>query len=432
MLRRFLPLFVIMGLCTAQAQIVLPPPVQLPRLPQVRLPVDVSRTVTDAVESVDPQKLVDLRGERISRLLHEHRDRVEADPRGAPMVRAEVVALSPSPEAVQRALAAGFVVVREQQLEGLELRTVVFRTPRRMSTRRALQRLRDLDPSGTYDFNHIYLESGGIGVAQPLPGTSAPVVLPAAATGLKVGLIDGGVQKTHPVFSAVPMYFFGCDGRPVPGEHGTAVASLLVGSTETFSGAAPRAQLYAADVYCGAPTGGAVDAIAQAFAWLARERVGVINVSLVGPANDMLERIVRSVLERGHIVVAAVGNDGPASPPLYPAAYAGVTGVTGVDGKRRVLLEALRGEQVDFAAPGADMLAASGTDGFSAVRGTSFAAPIVAGLLARELFKPDAAAAGRAMERLVSQAEDLGQRGPDAVYGRGFVAAAGSIVATTN
>src|SRR5207245_7526152 len=90
----------------------------------------------------------------------------------------------------------------------------------------------------------------------------------------------------------------------------------------------------------------------EAFGWLAREHVPVINVSLVGPPNAMLAAIVRDVLSRGYLVVAAVGNDGPAAPPLYPAAWPGVIGVTAVDARQRVLVEAGRGPQVKFAAPG--------------------------------------------------------------------------------
>src|SRR6201999_3074847 len=99
----------------------------------------------------------------------------------------------------------------------------------------------------------------------------------------------------------------------VPEAHGTAVASLMIGRSPRFHGAAPGSDLYAADVYCGLPTGGAVDAVADALAWLVRERVPVINVSLVGPPNAMLESVVRMVIARGHVVVAAVGNDGPAA-----------------------------------------------------------------------------------------------------------------------
>ena len=92
---------------------------------------------------------------------------------------------------------------------------------------------------------------------------------------------------------------------------------------------------------------------------------------------------------RGFLLVAAVGNDGPTAPPLFPAAYPDVVGVTGVDSKHKVLPEACRGEQVDFAAVGAGLVAADVGGGFSEIRGTSFATPIVAALLAGSLQSPD-------------------------------------------
>ena len=94
----------------------------------------------------------------------------------------------------------------------------------------------------------------------------------------------------------------------------------------------------------------------------------------------------------------------------------------GVDGRRRVLLEAVRGHQVDFAAPGIGLAAASIPELYVSVRGTSFAAPLVAGLLAVEMREPDKAAADRAIARLAAQAIDLGQRGVDTTYGHGLIA----------
>jgi subtilisin family serine protease len=218
---------------------------------------------------------------------------------------------------------------------------------------------------------------------------------------------------------------FGCGGQYMPNAHGTAVGSLLAGSAANFSGAAPRAELYAADVYCGSPTGGSVDEAAAAFGWMAQQRVAVVNVSLVGPRNALMERVVKTLVDRGYLIVAAVGNDGPAAPPLFPAAYPGVVGVTAVDAKHRVLLEACRGKHVEFAAPGADLIAAvqAQPDAFADVRGTSFAAPLVAGLLARELTEPDVAARDRIVAALAAKAEDLGARGRDDTYGVGLVAA---------
>jgi subtilisin family serine protease len=128
---------------------------------------------------------------------------------------------------------------------------------------------------------------------------------------------------------------------------------------------------------------------------------------------------------RGYLIVAAVGNDGPAAPPLYPAAWPGVVGVTAVDARHRVLAEAERGPQVKLAAPGADMAAALTPRGYAMVRGTSFAAPIVAGLLAQVLRSPDAAAAAEALSALERQAHHPGAPAPapDPAYGYGLVGA---------
>lgn len=400
----------------ARAQIGLPQ-VQVPNLPVLQTE-PLNGTVNGVLEQADPQRLRELRQLRIRSLLRTNRTVLEADPRGALIVRNEVVALSPTPEALDRARAAGFGIGRTRTLEGLDVAIVVLQAPTGMSTRRALQRLRESDPSGTYDFNHVYLESGEVVGAQT-PATSAPSA--SEAVGAKVGLIDGGVQRTHPVFTGVTVHEHGCAGGGIPSAHGTAVASLLVGQGDVFHGAAPGAELFAADVYCGLATGGALDSVAEAFAWLSREKVPVINISLVGPANVLLEQIIRVVTSRGHIVVAAVGNDGPSAAPLFPAAYPAVIAVTGVDAKQRVLLEACRGKHVDFSAPGANMSAAGMESPFGLVRGTSFAAPIVAGLLVRQVSTLNKEQAHTAVAALVAQATDLGAKGVDKIYGNGLV-----------
>lgn len=406
----------------SHAQIALPQ-VQLPDVPVVQAP-DVNRTVNGVLGAADTEQLRELRRLRVRDLLRANRAVLEADPRGAPMIRSEVVALSPTPAALELARAAGFEVSRTRTLDGLDASIVVLRAPPRMSTRRALRELRRADPGGVYDFNHLYIETGEVAVESPGTSQVQDPASVALAPKAKIGLIDGGVDRAHPVFSRSVIHEHGCESA-TPSAHGTAVASLIAGYAPDFHGAAPGAALYVADVYCGAATGGAVDAVADAFAWLSREQVPVINVSLVGPANRMLEQIVRIVIARGNIVVAAVGNDGPSAPPLYPAAYPGVVAVTGVDAKRRVLLEACRGPHVTFAAPGANMPAAmtpqiSGR-AYALVRGTSFAAPLIAGLLAAHLQQPDRANADAAIAALAAQAIDLGTRGQDKVYGKGLV-----------
>ncbi len=203
---------------------------------------------------------------------------------------------------------------------------------------------------------------------------------------------------------------------------GRRVASLLVGQGDVFHGAAPGAELFAADVYCGLATGGALDSVAEAFAWMSREKVPVINISLVGPANALLEQIVRVVTSsRDTLLLPLLVTTARVRHLYILLPMPEVVAVTGVDAKDRVLVEACRGKHVDFSAPGANMSAAGIEAPFGVVRGTSFAAPIVAGLLARQLGSINKAQADAAIAALISQATDLGARGVDKIYGNGLV-----------
>ena len=117
------------------------------------------------------------------------------------------------------------------------------------------------------------------------------------------------------------------------------------------------------------------------------------------------------------MIVAAVGNDGPAAPPSYPASYPGVLAVTAVDGRNRALIEAGRALHLDYSAPGADMLAANAAGQWKPVRGTSFATPLVAARASRAI----AERGSQWRAALDSEAFDLGRKGPDPVFGRGLI-----------
>ena len=378
------------------------------RLPALPLPVaPLSQTLTPVPAAVPAA----VRRAVVARLIGASHGLIEADPNGEPIVRHQILALSPSDAAMERARALGFVVLRQQGQDAAELRVVTLQIPPNLPAKKALRLLRDADPGATYDFNHIYTGAGRDETLAAAGESSSPSPL----TPIRIGLLDTGVDSAHPAFRDSIVHEWGCGEKPVPALHGTAVASLLV----THS----RAQLYAADVYCGLPTGGAVETILAALAWMENQRVAVINMSLVGPGNLLLERAVAVLVAHGHLIVAAVGNDGPAAPPLYPAAYPHVVGVTGVDPRHHVLFEAGQGPQVMFAAPGSDIGAANLAHGFSNVRGTSFAAPVVAQLLAGLVAVPDANSAQEALVALSKQAIDLGTPGRDSIYGFGLVGA---------
>jgi subtilisin family serine protease len=222
-------------------------------------------------------------------------------------------------------------------------------------------------------------------------------------------MVDGAVAVGHPAFarSAIEQRGFATTlGAAI--DHGTAVASLMVGNAPGFTGSAPGARLYAADVYGAGPTGGSAEAVVRALDWMASNRVPVINVSLVGPANLMLETAVRALRAKGELLVAPVGNDGPAAPPQYPASYPGVIAVTAVDAKGRLLPEAGRARHVEFAARGAGVTVARPDGGYDKVRGTSFAAPVVAGKLGQWLHEPDRAKSAQAIANLAARARKAG------------------------
>jgi len=368
-------------------------------------------------------------GARYERQMHAealqqgHRELLDFDPRGNLVVRNEIVGFGATAQGLANAQAAGFVIARRDALTGMDSNIVVLTAPQGMSARKALKRLRDIDPEAAYDFNHIYFSSAAGEVAGAAAIVQAPMSTPPSDDrdpARRIGLIDGGVDVSHAALRSLTARIHGCGGALIPSSHGTATASRLIAG---FNSAAPtaKADLYLADVYCGLPTGGSTDAVIQALAWLMQENVPVINVSLVGPPNALLQRAVGMATARGHLIVAAVGNDGPAAPPLYPAAYPGVIAVTGVDRADKVLIEAGHGKFIAFAAPGADIEAASLPSGSSPVRGTSFAAPIVASRLALLLERPDPVAAERAVAALVASAVDLGSPGRDSVYGYGCI-----------
>ena len=373
----------------------------LPVLRDAPLP----RRVVPLVSEFARAPLDQVRRLRAEQLLRAHADVVEADAQGQPVVRGQILAIAPDAAALAKARAAGFEVLSRDDLGGLGLATAVLAPPRGLSAAEALRRLQALDPQGRYDLNHLYLE-GGLATAGAVAAAGV-----RGASGGRVGLVDGGVGGRPARGVRLVQRAFAPGGAKATA-HATAVASLIAG---------PGTSLYVADVYGPTPTGGSAEAIAHGLAWLAENRVPVINVSLVGPPNRLLGAAVEALVARGHLVVAAVGNDGPAAPPLYPASYPGVVAVTGVDARRRVLPEAGRGSHVDFAAPGSDMAAAGLDGGFVSVRGTSFAAPVAARKLAQLIAAPDRVAAAKAVATLARDAVDLGAAGPDPVFGHGLV-----------
>ena len=158
--------------------------------------------------------------------------------------------------------------------------------------------------------------------------------------------------------------------------------------------------------------------LVKALDWLISSGVDVINISLAGPPNRLLEAALQRASESDVTILAAAGNGGPVAGPMYPAAYKTVVAVTAVDAKGQVFRLANRGDYLDIAAPGVGVRHARSGGGYASSSGTSFAVPFAATAVARlrQLQPGD-----NALELLCNTAEDLGPPGRDSIYGFGLL-----------
>jgi subtilisin family serine protease len=332
--------------------------------------------------------------------------------------RGEIIAMSSDTLLRRRAEALGLQVVQQEFLSSLNTTMYRISVPAASPIDGILARLRAQDPEGVFDRNHLYDRSASTTSSDPGALSHA---LTGSAKGVTVGLIDTGVDALHPALRGtnVQLNYFVDQSRELPETHGTAVVSLLV--SKDF-GMLPDAQLYVACVFYEDRRGGALSEardLIRALDWLMKLHVPVINMSLSGPPNEVLHVAIQRAVQAGHLIVAAVGNGGPASPPLYPAAYDGVIAVTAVDGGQRVYRRANRGAYVQLAAMGVDVVAAAPA-GTATYSGTSFATPYVAALAAMDYRALDPQKALEVKEGLQANALDLGKPGRDEVYGYGL------------
>ena len=146
--------------------------------------------------------------------------------------------------------------------------------------------------------------------------------------------------------------------------------------------------------------------------WLLQQQVSIINMSLSGPPNRVLEQALNRAAARNITLVASAGNEGPAAFPRFPAAYPAVIAVTAVDAQQQVYTRAAQGPHIELAAPGVGVRVAAGT-ATQPMSGTSVAAAMVSAVLAAQ--------PGPVRDRLPQQVRDLGATGPDPVFGLGLL-----------
>jgi hypothetical protein len=358
----------------------------------------VERAASEATREV--RQLAQDRVHAIDRLVRRNPEAIERDALGQPARRGEVLVIDAPEAELALARAAGFAVLGSETIEPLGLTVVRLSLPAGMPLARAEDAVARLLPSATVAPDSLHFQAGS--AAQ----LSVAATAQAGQRAAPVGMIDGAPGSNASVIAVRGF----AEGAPTPSNHGSAVASLLA--------SAGAGRIRVADVYGTDKAGGNALAIVRGLGWLTGEGSKVVTISLVGPKNPVLARAIEAARKQGVVIVAAVGNDGPASPPAYPASYDGVVAVTAVDGRRRALIEAGKALHLDYAAPGADLYGRNAAGKRVKLRGTSFATPLVAARAALAI------GSGRNWRTaLDGEAIDLGAKGPDDIYGRGLVCA---------
>jgi subtilisin family serine protease len=155
--------------------------------------------------------------------------------------------------------------------------------------------------------------------------------------------------------------------------------------------------------------------------WAISKGARVINMSFAGPYDPMLQLAMRNAAAKGVILIAASGNMGPRSPPLYPAADPHVIAVTAIDESDALFPQAVRGPHLAVAAPGVDVMVPAPNDSYQLTTGTSVAAAHVSGVAALLLERYPEADAATILEVLTATARNLDPSGRDDLYGWGLV-----------
>lgn len=247
---------------------------------------------------------------------------------------------------------------------------------------------------------------------------------------VRIAVIDSGVDATHPELAGVIESSFdtvsGQPVRPEDGEsHGTGMASAIFAHA-MLKGVAPQALLLTARAFAPPQPGasgnqGTSFQVLKGLDWAVAQRAKVLNLSFAGPRDPVVGDVLAAAVQRGAIPIAAAGNAGPASPPLFPASDPNVIAVTGLDEGNRVFAMANRGRHIAVAAPGVDVLVAQPQAGYGLTTGTSVATAHVSGVVALMAARDPGLTLARARAILAGTASDLGAPGPDAEFGAGLV-----------
>lgn len=308
-----------------------------------------------------------------------------------------------------------------KKLSSLGLVLSVFRVPDQQSVLDIIQNIRQQSPNQWLDANHYYhpLENDRNSVFEGMVGVKNKK---ACDKVVRIGMLDAEINTKHPYFykASIKQHNFLTRGsKKGDAQHATAIASIFLANTPEMRGLLRKSLLFNA-IVIGKNRGNdkpftTIESLISGLDWLLKNRVQVINLSLGGPYNQLLDLAIQRVTKKGIGVIAASGNGGSNATPVYPAAFEQVISVVAVDQNQQRAEDAQTGDYIDLAAPGVDVWVADVSAGGRFASGSSIATPWVTAALG-------AMGGGTTMKnKLFKRANDIGKKGKDPEYGWGLV-----------
>ena len=282
--------------------------------------------------------------------------------------------------------------------------------------------------------NYVYEAAQQPAAAQSNAGSSEQYVanklrlaeVHKIATGkdVLIAVIDSEIDRKHPELANAIVEEFDAVGQAgKPHSHGTGMAGAIV-SQSRLTGIAPGARALAVHAFSmsaqQSPQATTRNIVAG-LEWALNKGARIVNMSFAGPYDPMLALAMKKASEKGVILIAAVGNQGPKSPPLYPAADKHVIGVTATDEADKLYKGANVGAQVAVAAPGVDVMVPAPAEAYQLTTGTSVAAAHVSGVAALLIERHPNADAATVLEVLTASATKLGTEKRDDRFGWGLI-----------
>jgi len=262
----------------------------------------------------------------------------------------------------------------------------------------------------------------------PLQYALAKMRLPEAhalsvGADVTVAVIDSGIDVTHPELAGVITGTFDAlNNGEGPHPHGTSIAGVIAAHARLM-GTAPSSHLLAIRAF-GAQKSGAESTsflILKSLDYAVAKNAQVINMSFAGPHDPAIERGLAVAAAKGIVLIAAAGNAGAKSPPLYPAADRNVIAVSATDQSDQLFTQSNRGRYVAISAPGVDILSPAPDGKYQMSSGTSLSAAYVSGVAALMIARNPQMSSADIRATLMSTARDLGPKGRDDQFGAGQV-----------